>query len=88
MSRLTGPGNPAQRNSHRGRQELNRRSSGATAYRASAHTKSGDEQAAYAVVAWLQRADRGGSLSGFLSPSLSSEEREITKIEGWILELA
>ncbi len=26
-----------------------------------------------------------GSLSGFLSPSLTDEERSIAKIEGWIL---
>jgi hypothetical protein len=47
--------------------------------------RDGDEQAAYAVAAWLQRADRSGSLSGFLSPSLTAEERDIAKIEGWIL---
>jgi hypothetical protein len=44
-----------------------------------------DEQAAYAAAAWLQRADRNGSLDGFLSPCLTAEEREIAKIEGWIL---
>jgi hypothetical protein len=47
--------------------------------------RDGDEQAAYAVAAWLQRADRDGSLGGFLNPSLTAEERGIAKIEGWIL---
>lgn len=44
-----------------------------------------DEQAAYAAAAWLKRADRDGSLSGFLNPHLTDEERGIAKIEGWIL---
>jgi len=47
--------------------------------------RDGDEQAAYAVAAWLQRADRNGSLEGFFNPSLTAEERGIAKIEGWIL---
>ena len=41
----------------------------------------GDEQAAYSAAAWLQRADRSDSLSGFSSPSLTAEERGIAKIE-------
>jgi len=44
-----------------------------------------DEQAAYATAAWLQRADRSGTLSGFLNPSLTAEERGVANIEGWIL---
>jgi hypothetical protein len=44
-----------------------------------------DEQAAYAASSWLQRADRSGSLGGFLNPSLTPEELGIAKIEGWIL---
>lgn len=44
-----------------------------------------DEQAAYAAAAWLQRADRSGSLGGFLDPPLTTEERGIARIEGWIL---
>jgi hypothetical protein len=47
--------------------------------------RDGDEQAAYAVAKWLQRADCDGSLIGFLCPSLTAEERGIAKIEGWIL---
>lgn len=44
-----------------------------------------DEQAAYAAAAWLQRANRDGSLGSFLNPCLTADEREIAKIEGWIL---
>ena len=44
-----------------------------------------DEQAAYAATAWLQRADQTGTLGGFLRPSLTAEELEIARIEGWIL---
>ncbi len=47
--------------------------------------RDGDEQAAYAAAAWLQRADREGAQDSFLSPSLTAEERGIAKIEGWIL---
>jgi hypothetical protein len=46
--------------------------------------RDGDEQAAYAVAALLQRDDRSGSLSGFLKPNLTAEERGIARIEGWI----
>lgn len=44
-----------------------------------------DEQAAYAAAAWLQRADRGGSLATFLRPNVTPDEREIARFEGWIL---
>lgn len=44
-----------------------------------------DEQAAYAAAAWLQRVDSSGSLRGFLNPSLTPDEREVAKFEGWIL---
>lgn len=47
--------------------------------------RDGDEQAAYVAAAWLQRADRDESLSGFLNPSLTAEEHGIARIEGWIL---
>jgi hypothetical protein len=50
--------------------------------------RDGDEQSAYAAAAWLQRADRDGSLSGFLNPNLTQEERGIASIEGWILGVA
>ena len=47
--------------------------------------RDGDEQTAYAVAAWLQRADLSGSLNGFLKPPLTAEELGIADIEGWIL---
>jgi hypothetical protein len=47
--------------------------------------RDGDEQAAYAAAAWLQRVGRDGSLGGFFRPNLTAEERGIAKIEGWIL---
>jgi hypothetical protein len=47
--------------------------------------RDGDEQAAYAVAAWLQRADLNGSLGSFLKPPLTPEEREVAAVEGWIL---
>lgn len=50
--------------------------------------RDGDEQAAYAAAAWLQRSDRSGTLNLFLNPGLTDEERSIAKIEGWILGVA
>ena len=47
--------------------------------------RDGDEQAAYAATAWLQRADRSDFLSRFLSPSLTPEERGNAAVSGWIL---
>ena len=47
--------------------------------------RDGDEQAAYAAAAWLQRADGGGSLSSYFKPPLTPEERDVARIEGWIL---
>jgi len=44
-----------------------------------------DQHAAYAAAAWLQRADREGSLPGFFKPLLEPQERVIAGIEGWIL---
>lgn len=45
----------------------------------------GDQQAAHAVGAWLWRADRDGSLAGFFSPPLNDSERDLARVEGWIL---
>jgi len=47
-----------------------------------------DQQAAYAVAAWLRRADMDGSLVRFFSPPLEPRERTIAKVEGWILGVA
>jgi hypothetical protein len=47
--------------------------------------RDGDEQAAFAAAAWLQRADRSNSLGSYWNPSLTPEERAVANIEGWIL---
>jgi hypothetical protein len=44
-----------------------------------------DQHAAYAVAAWLRRADMNGSLPQFLNPALEPDERKAAQIEGWIL---
>jgi hypothetical protein len=46
--------------------------------------RDGDEQAAYAVAAWLQRAERL-TLGSYLNPPLTPEEQEVADVEGWIL---
>lgn len=46
-----------------------------------------DQHDAYVVAAWMQRVDGEGSLPGFFHPVLSPAEREIARIEGWILGL-
>jgi hypothetical protein len=40
---------------------------------------------AYSIVAWMQRADRDGSLLNFFNPYLGPAERTRAEIEGWIL---
>lgn len=47
--------------------------------------RNGDQQAAYAVSAWLRRADEDGSLEGFLHPRLDPSEQSLANVEGWIL---
>ena len=47
--------------------------------------RNGDQHAAYAVSAWLRRADCEGSLEGFLHPRLDVSEQSLAKVEGWIL---
>jgi len=47
--------------------------------------RDGDQQAAYAVAAWLRRADLNDSLVSFFHPPLELEERKAAEIEGWIL---
>ena len=44
-----------------------------------------DEQAANAAAAWLQWADMNGSLGSHFNPPLTPYEREVARIEGWIL---
>jgi len=47
--------------------------------------RNGDQHAAYAVAAWLERADTNGWLSRYFDPPLDLGERAIAQIEGWIL---
>lgn len=44
-----------------------------------------DQHDAYAIAAWLRRADIDGNLQGFLTPSLTPAERAVAEVEGWIL---
>ena len=44
-----------------------------------------DQHDAFAVAESLRRADRDGSLAGWLDPPLAPEERSQAEIEGWIL---
>jgi hypothetical protein len=50
-----------------------------------AYSKDGDEQAAYAVTVWLQRADQNGSFANYLNPPQKPEERGVAAVEVWIL---
>lgn len=47
-----------------------------------------DQQDAFAIAEWLRLTDSGGTLSDFLYPVLAPADREIAKIEGWILGIA
>ena len=47
--------------------------------------RTGDQQDAFAIAAWLSRADRDGSLAAFLKPDLTPTERTKARAEGWIL---
>src|ERR1700728_2224539 len=44
-----------------------------------------DQQDAFAIAKWLQRADGDGSLEKFLSLEIEPHERRQAEIEGWIL---
>lgn len=45
----------------------------------------GDQRDAFSIAGWLSCADRDGSLAAFLNPGLSSPERTVAQVEGWIL---
>jgi hypothetical protein len=47
-----------------------------------------DQHDAFSAAEWLRRADVDGSLADFLNPSLEPTEREVARIEGWILGVA
>lgn len=44
-----------------------------------------DQHDAFCIAAWLARADRDGTLAGFLKPDLLPAERAVAQVEGWIL---
>jgi hypothetical protein len=44
-----------------------------------------DQHDAFCIAAWLARADRDGTLAGFLKLDLSTAERAVAQVEGWIL---
>ena len=50
--------------------------------------RTGDQHDAYCIAAWLSSADQGNNLPGFLDPSLTSSERALAQVEGWILGVA
>jgi ABC-type molybdate transport system substrate-binding protein len=50
--------------------------------------RSDDQHDAYCAAVWLRRADRDGSLAGFLKPCLTPPERVLAQVEGWILGVA
>jgi hypothetical protein len=47
--------------------------------------RTGDQHDALCIAAWLSRADRYGTLGGFLRPDLTPPERTLARVEGWIL---
>lgn len=47
-----------------------------------------DQHDAFAIAAWLSRADRDCSLVQFLAPQLTLDERSVAQVEGWILGVA
>ncbi len=48
----------------------------------------GDQHDAFSIAAWFSRVDRDGNLADFLNPSLTSSERSVAEVEGWILGVA
>jgi hypothetical protein len=44
-----------------------------------------DQHDAYSIAASLSRADRDGTLPGFLNPRLTPAEKSLAEFEGWIL---
>jgi hypothetical protein len=48
-------------------------------------SRTSDQHDAFSIAAWLSRADKDGSLAPFLKPDLTSNERAVAQVEGWIL---
>jgi hypothetical protein len=51
-------------------------------------TRTPDQHDAWCIAAWLSRADRDGTLAGYLMPQLTAAERAAAAAEGWILGVA
>jgi hypothetical protein len=51
-------------------------------------SRTADQHDAWCVAEWLRRADQAGYLAGALEPQLSANEREIARVEGWIVGVA
>ena len=47
--------------------------------------RTADQHDAYVVAEWLRQADLNGRLVDFLTPKLTVSERDLAKVEGWIL---
>jgi len=47
--------------------------------------RTSDQQDAFAIAQWLQRADSDGGLEKFFRPEIAPDERMKAEIEGWIL---
>jgi len=47
--------------------------------------RSSDEHDAWSIAAWLQEADRRGTLDRYFQPPLTLPERKQAELEGWIL---
>ena len=47
--------------------------------------QTGDQQDAFSIAAWLSHADQMNRLAPFLKPDLTSHERTVAEVEGWIL---
>ncbi len=47
--------------------------------------RTGDQHDAYSAAAWLRDTDARGELNQFFSPQLTSAERAVADVEGWIL---
>ena len=44
-----------------------------------------DQHAAYSAAAWLSRHDQAGTLTRYLAPPLTTDEKFLARFEGWIL---
>ena len=50
-----------------------------------AQSRSGDQHDAYTVARWMCEAAQNGTLASFLEPELAPPDREVARVEGWIL---